>query len=193
MDRTAHDTTVETWVAAFGAALDRHDIDGVLDLFEPDGFWRDLAALTWNVYTAEGGDAIRAMLSACLEGIAPTAWENDQLLGSNNGVHQALLSFETRTARCSAVLRLRGGRCWTLLTAVSELIGFEETTRARRTKGRAAAILTGLARLPNGAGPPDGRTWRHTAALLRDRRRRAGRSRARRAPQATWRADAHRR
>src|SRR5258708_24389705 len=110
MDRTAHDTTVETWVAAFGAALDRHDIDGVLDLFEPDGFWRDLAALTWNVYTAEGVDAIRAMLSACLEGIALTAWNIDQLLGSNNGVHQALLSFETRTARCSAVLRLRGGR-----------------------------------------------------------------------------------
>ena len=151
MDRTAHDTTVETWVAAFGAALDRHDIDGVLDLFEPDGFWRDLAALTWNVYTAEGGDAIRAMLSACLEGIAPTAWNIDQLLGSNNGVHQALLSFETRTARCSAVLRLRGGRCWTLLTAVSELIGFEETTRARRTNG---------APLRYEPGRPDWRTER---------------------------------
>ena len=128
MDRTAYETIVDTWVAAFGAALDRHDIDRVLDLFEPEGFWRDLSALTWNVYTAEGGDAIRAMLSACLEGIAPTAWNIGQLLGSNNGVHQALLSFETRTACCSAVLRLRGGRCWTLLTAVSELIGFEETT-----------------------------------------------------------------
>ncbi|WP_024518565.1 NAD(P)/FAD-dependent oxidoreductase [Bradyrhizobium sp. Tv2a-2] len=135
MDRTASETTIETWVAAFGAALDRHDIDAVLDLFEPDGFWRDLAALTWNVYTADGRDAIRAMLSACLERIAPTAWNIDQPLGSNNGVDQALLSFRTRTARCSAILRLRGGRCWTLLTAVSELIGFEETTRARRTSG----------------------------------------------------------
>jgi hypothetical protein len=46
MDRTARDTPVETWVAAFGAVLDRHDTDGVLDLFEPDAFWRDLAALT---------------------------------------------------------------------------------------------------------------------------------------------------
>jgi putative flavoprotein involved in K+ transport len=126
---------VETWVAAFGAALNRREIDRVLDLFEPDGFWRDLSALTWNIYTAEGRDAIRAMLSACLAEIVPTAWKIDQILDSGHGVHQALLSFETRTARCSAVLRLRGGHCWTLLTAVSELIGFEETTRARRANG----------------------------------------------------------
>jgi putative flavoprotein involved in K+ transport len=126
---------VETWLAALGAALRLHDIDRVLDLFEPDGFWRDLSAFTWNVYTAEGHHGIRVMLSACLAEIKPTAWKIDQILGSNDGVHQALLSFETRTARCSAVLRLRGGRCWTLLTAASELIGFEETTRARRSNG----------------------------------------------------------
>jgi hypothetical protein len=75
----------------------------------------------------------------------------DQFLGSNDGVHQALLSFETRTGRCSAVLRLRGGRCWTLLTAVSELIGFEETSRARRTNG---------APLRYEPGRPDWRTER---------------------------------
>ena len=46
MDRTARETMVETWVAAFGTALNRRDIDRVLDLFEPDGFWRDLSALT---------------------------------------------------------------------------------------------------------------------------------------------------
>jgi ketosteroid isomerase-like protein len=83
---------------SFGEALDRRDIDRVVDLFEPDGFWRDLAALTWNVYTAEGRDAIRAMLSACLAEIAPTAWNIDQILGSSDGVLQALLSFESGTA-----------------------------------------------------------------------------------------------
>src|ERR1700731_832446 len=54
MDRTACETMVETWVTAFGTALNRPDIDRVLDLFEPEGFWRDLSALTWNVYTATG-------------------------------------------------------------------------------------------------------------------------------------------
>jgi putative flavoprotein involved in K+ transport len=151
MDRTACETMVETWVAAFGTALNRPDIDRVLDLFEPEGFWRDLSALTWNVYTAEGHDAIRAMLSACLAEIAPTAWKIDQVLGSSDGIHQALLSFKTRAACCSAVLRLRGGRCWTLLTAVTELIGFEETTRQRRTNG---------APLRYEPGRPDWRTER---------------------------------
>jgi putative flavoprotein involved in K+ transport len=151
MDRTACETMVETWVTAFGTALNRPDIDRVLDLFEPEGFWRDLSALTWNVYTAEGHDAIRAMLSACLAEIAPTAWKIDQVLGSSDGIHQALLSFKTRAACCSAVLRLRGGRCWTLLTAVTELIGFEETTRQRRTNG---------APLRYEPGRPDWRTER---------------------------------
>jgi putative flavoprotein involved in K+ transport len=128
-------TTVEAWVAAFRSALQRHDIDRVLDLFEPDGFWRDLLAFTWNIHTAEGHDAIGSMLSTCLTEIAPSAWKIDQMLESGDSVQQALLSFETRVARCSAVLRLRGGRCWTLLTAASELIGFEENIRARRMNG----------------------------------------------------------
>ncbi len=38
-------------------------------------------------------------------------------------------------ARCSAVVRLRDGRCWTLLTSVVELKGFEETIGARRPNG----------------------------------------------------------
>src|SRR5271155_5808729 len=91
----------------------------VLDLFEPDGFWRDLLAFTWNIHTAEGRDAIGSMLSTCLTEIAPSAWKIDQMLEPGDSVQQALLSFETRVARCSAVLRLRGGRCWTLLTAAS--------------------------------------------------------------------------
>ena len=45
MGRTAHETMVETWVAAFSAALSRRNIDRVLDLFEPEGFWRDFSTL----------------------------------------------------------------------------------------------------------------------------------------------------
>jgi hypothetical protein len=60
-----------------------------------------------------------------------------QLLEPSNGLDQAVLSFETKVARCSAVLRLRGGRCWTLLTSVAELKGFEENiARVARTERR---------------------------------------------------------
>src|SRR5258708_10683141 len=135
MDVTIRENVVIEWVAAFNAALERRDVDQALDLFEPDGFWRDLASFTWTLYTAEGHDAIRAMLTDCLDATAPTSWTVSQALEPSNGLHQAVLTFETRVARCSAVLRLRGGRCWTLLTAVSELKGFEETVGVRRPNG----------------------------------------------------------
>jgi len=60
MDFTKHENVVDEWLAAFAAALDQRNIDRVLDLFEPKAFWRDLATFTWNIYTAEGRDAIRA-------------------------------------------------------------------------------------------------------------------------------------
>ena len=63
MDFTKHENVVDEWLAAFAAALDQRNIDRVLDLFEPKAFWRDLATFTWNIYTAEGRDAIRAMLT----------------------------------------------------------------------------------------------------------------------------------
>ena len=63
MDFTKHENVVDEWLVAFTAALDQRNIDRVLDLFEPKAFWRDLATFTWNIYTAEGRDAIRAMLT----------------------------------------------------------------------------------------------------------------------------------
>jgi putative flavoprotein involved in K+ transport len=74
MDFTKHENVVDEWLAAFAAALDQRNIDRVLDLFEPKAFWRDLATFTWNIYTAEGRDAIRAMLTNCLDATAATAW-----------------------------------------------------------------------------------------------------------------------
>jgi putative flavoprotein involved in K+ transport len=135
MKLSARRGVVDEWVAAFAAALDHRDIDTALDLFEPDGFWRDLAAFTWNAHTAEGHDAIRAMLDDCLYATMPTSWTVSQTLEPRDGLYQAVLTFETKVARCSAVLRLRGGQCWTLLTALSSLKGFEETVGARRLNG----------------------------------------------------------
>jgi putative flavoprotein involved in K+ transport len=135
MELTLSENVVDQWVVAFAAALDRRDIDEAIDLFEPEGYWRDLAAFTWNVYTAEGRLAIRAMLTDCLDAAAPSSWMVSQLLESSDGLYQAILTFETSVARCSAVLQLRDGRCWTFMTAMSELKGFEEAVGARRPNG----------------------------------------------------------
>src|SRR5260221_11336591 len=85
MDLTRPVNVVHEWVAAFAAALNRRDIDEILHLFQPEGFWRDLAAFTWNLYTAEGHDAIGAMLTKCLDAAAPASWTIGQTIESNDG------------------------------------------------------------------------------------------------------------
>jgi putative flavoprotein involved in K+ transport len=130
----------ETWLVAFDSALARRDVDGAAALFDEDCFWRDLVAFTWNIKTLEGRDEIAAMLRANLEAIGPSAWriEGDPLLAS--GVVETWVRFETRLARGRGVLRLRNGRCWTLLTTMEELKGFEERKAHKRPKGTAHGV-----------------------------------------------------
>jgi len=67
-----------TWLAHFGAALERADIEAALALFDADSYWRDLVSFTWNITTLEGQDAIRAMLKTSLPTTRPSCW---QILG----------------------------------------------------------------------------------------------------------------
>ena len=49
----------QEWLSDFGAALDRRDVDAAARLFAADGWWRDLLALTWDLRSLHGADAIR--------------------------------------------------------------------------------------------------------------------------------------
>jgi putative flavoprotein involved in K+ transport len=53
----------------------------------------------------------------------------------NEDVVEATATFETEVARCHAVIRLKDGKCWTFLTAATELKGFEKYCGARRPQG----------------------------------------------------------
>jgi len=74
------------WLSRFGAALARRDLDAALKLFGAECYWRDLAALTWNIKTCEGREAIRAMLEATLVAAAPAAWAADGTARASDGV-----------------------------------------------------------------------------------------------------------
>jgi putative flavoprotein involved in K+ transport len=126
------DDAVNRWLAGFTTALSRRDQHMLVEQFWPDASWRDLLAFTWNIHTAEGVSAIAAMLSACLADTAPTGWTVDGPAREANGLVEANLAFETPVARCQAVVRLRNGRCWMLLTAMRDLKGHEETAGTRR-------------------------------------------------------------
>jgi putative flavoprotein involved in K+ transport len=106
------------WLQLFGSALERGDVAAAADLFEPGGFWRDLVAFTWNIKTCEGRHEIKAMLAATLATVKPRNFlpKGDEWF-----------AFETAVGRGTGHLRLRGRHCWTLLTTLRELKGFEET------------------------------------------------------------------
>ena len=131
------------WLADFGAALARQDIDAAVRQFEPEACWRDLIAFTWNIRTQEGTDAIRAMLDARLADVRPTAFALEGEATEADGVVDAWFIFETGVARGRGHLRLRNGKAWTLLTTMTELKGFEEKTGARRAKGAEHGVSRG--------------------------------------------------
>lgn len=123
------------WLATFGAALERRDVSTATALFEDSGYWRDLIAFTWNIKTMEGRDAIASMLGATLDRVRPTAWRVDGPVSLAGEIVEAWFTFETAVGRGKGLARLKGGRCWTLLTAMTELKGFEEPRGPMRAKG----------------------------------------------------------
>ena len=143
-DLSTHPTQrASAWLADFSSALERNDVDAAVDLFEPDSYWRDLVAFTWNIRTQEGPQAIRAMLQARLADTQPTAFAVEGEATEADGVVDAWFSFETAVARGRGHLRLRGGKAWTLLTTMTELKGFEERTGERRVKGAEHGVQPG--------------------------------------------------
>ncbi|MEO5794899.1 MAG: NAD(P)/FAD-dependent oxidoreductase [Rhodoferax sp.] len=126
---------VQAWLDRFGAALTAHDVDGALALFAPESYWRDLVAFTWNIKTVEGRDQIRDLLDSTLARVQPDHWQIEGEGHEADGVVDAWFTFETVVARGRGQLRLKEGLCWTLLTTMTELKGFEEKKGPRRIKG----------------------------------------------------------
>ncbi len=128
---------VTTWLSAFEDALAAGDTGAAAGLFLADSYWRDLIAFTWNVKTLEGPAAIAAMLAETLPRVQPRGWRitDGEEPAEAEGVIEAWIEFETAVGRGSGHLRLRDGRCWTLLTTLHELRGHEEPHGPSRPKG----------------------------------------------------------
>jgi putative flavoprotein involved in K+ transport len=125
----------EAWLAAFADALARGDAAAAAALFGVPGYWRDLIALTWNVCTMEDRASIAAMLDATLTTARPTGWALTEPATESDRTIQAWLRFETAAGRGTGLLRLRDGKAWTLLTALTELKGHEEKQGVTREPG----------------------------------------------------------
>ena len=136
------------WLNALNERLQQRDLDGTLELFAAECYWRDLLLMSWNLVTLEGKADIRDMLEQRLEQTHPEGWRLEGEASLQDGVLEGWISLETDSARGKGYVRLKDGLCWTLLTAMRELKGFEEPSGRRRPLGA-----------NHGSGHADKRNW----------------------------------
>ncbi|MFZ4809245.1 MAG: NAD(P)-binding domain-containing protein [Hyphomicrobiaceae bacterium] len=137
MTTPGHDNEeIDRWLSAFSAALDRQDIPAVTALFDPhECFWRDIVAFTWNIVTLDGRDAIAAMLRDRLADVLPVSITRIGGAESVEGAIEARITIETRLGHGEGYVRLKDGKCWTLLTPLAALEAYPEKAGRRRIKG----------------------------------------------------------
>ena len=133
--QTTVSAQVQNWLNHFSQALEQGDIQQAVALFEPEGYWRDLVAFTWNLKTLEGQEQITDMLTATLPLVKPSHWVLEEEPHESDGITEAWICFETETGRGRGHLRLRNGKAWTLLTTLVELKEFPEKRGFTRPKG----------------------------------------------------------
>src|ERR1700722_5622328 len=114
LDRTDDiSIAAENWLTEFEGALDRPD-DGLLKtLFHPESYWRDVLALSWNLQTVNGADAILTELKAEAGRPAPAGFRIDpdrtaprRVTRAGTSAIEAIFRFETAEGRGSGILRL---------------------------------------------------------------------------------------
>jgi putative flavoprotein involved in K+ transport len=129
--------TITHVLESLESALKRGDTAAAVALFQPECYWRDLVAFTWNLKTMEGRDQIGAMLDAQLDAIKPTRLRiaESEAPTEAGGIAQAWITFETEVARGSGFIRVKDGLIWTMLTTMAELKGHEEPKGQRRPMG----------------------------------------------------------
>jgi thioredoxin reductase len=139
----------ESWFAQFESAL--ADARELKALFHGESYWRDVLALSWNIQTINGADAIVKELKAHNRSAAPTNFKIDPARAAPRRVRRAgtdsietIFKFETAVGRGSGILRLTPDvsdrnrlKAWTLLTTLEELKGFEEQLGVARPRGNA--------------------------------------------------------
>ena len=126
---------VAEWVARLEAALAAPAQADWGVLFAGECYWRDLLALTWNIITLEGREAIAAMAREQAPVIGATGFAADDAALPMTDETQGWFTFRTATARCRGHVQLRDGRAHILLTAMVELIGHEQAGGPRRPDG----------------------------------------------------------
>src|SRR5689334_7180855 len=89
------------WLNQFASAVESLVADQVLSLITYDCYWRDLLALSWDLGTFHGRDAISALLAGSLEAASLSDFSLDAghaprvVPGDDGGTIEGFYLFET--------------------------------------------------------------------------------------------------
>jgi cation diffusion facilitator CzcD-associated flavoprotein CzcO len=151
LDRTDDiSVAAENWLLQFESAVTGRDAGALEALFHPDSYWRDVLALSWNLQTINGADAILRELPLLAGRTKPCQFRIDwnraaprRAIRAGTAAIEAIFTFETGQGRGNGILRLIADagdgnklKAWTLLTALDELNGFEERLGSTRPRGQ---------------------------------------------------------
>ena len=114
LDRTEDiSIAAESWLAEFERALEHPDSHTLRPLFHPDSFWRDVLALSWNLQTLNGADAILNELPVLAGRTAPSGFKIDverapprRVKRAGTDTIEAIFKFETIQGRGHGIIRL---------------------------------------------------------------------------------------
>jgi len=136
------------WIDNFNSRLATPTADAYAALFLVDSYWRDALGLGWELKTLCGQQEIAAALPAAAAKAGMTSLVIDDRASppqtvTRAGVEaiEAFVTYQTAWGRCGGIIRLCADetgewRCWTLFTALKELIGFEEKIGRNRPTGQ---------------------------------------------------------
>lgn len=151
LDRTDDiSASVENWLAEFERALVAPAAGALQSLFLAESYWRDALALSWNLETINGAEAILSELPVLAARSGPCRFKIDperarprRVARAGTETIEAIFKFETKDGRGHGIIRLvpdphdgNALKAWTLFTALEELKGFEEATGSARPRGQ---------------------------------------------------------
>lgn len=136
----------QAWLGGFAEAMESADAGAVTALLDPDCWWRDLLALSWDLGTYHGTDRIAGLLDEHLKQAKVAEVRMVTEFGprfvpedGGPGTIEGFFTFETSGAWCRGVARIRqgddGARAWTVMTGVEDLKGHERALAGRRPTG----------------------------------------------------------
>jgi putative flavoprotein involved in K+ transport len=149
-DRDGAAAIVDQWLASLEGALSAGDAQAVKELFLPDSHWRDVLALTWDIRTVSGAEALADPLRTHAQSSGAKDFRRANgrtpprhVTRAGEEAIEAIIAFETRVGPCNAILRLKPAtnpadshKAWTLTTILDEINGHEEVWRRPQQQGK---------------------------------------------------------